>query len=677
MEIAASSIAFVQAGVGTGKAIIRAIRMWEQVKQLPNDLRARLKRLESLEPMLRHIESDFAKYPELRFHPTAQQCLAYAMEVEATMKSHVEKLEGKIQKPSSNFRKRVNSLKIITLKKEEISMLESELAWAMESLQLAITYFHMAKTEISEQLVIKQTSDRIREYSIACQEDVVNKTAQAVVNMIKTREEADPKVIDAGSEKVLPAPSKRIPTMVMKSGAFGRYSFQRSRSNDGWTASLQIPWSQCVRELRWTGWQYRFHSYNIKPDSSPVFETVRNGDLRRLVNLFKTGEATPFDRNESGKSLLYVAAKYERLEVCQVLIQQGVLADDERESYGGTPIDVIVRSRTNLKRKDDANHQAIVSLFRNAAQTTLTLTLERLFTFMAEYTYGDEYIRVYYSQFLTDYQTRFSLSDRLEAVRLAAFIVREDTTYLNLLSSDHTISPSDVERSDECGFSLLHSAAIATGIRLADELQFDRRILRPRTYTSAWSDVIIKTVRSLLNTTSLCHVETVVPWDWFVVPVWKATPLISLLGGALCRVSPHLPVEEWDDVFQAVLKQWLQDLVSAGVDLLAYGEQESDTMRFTHPEVKGAFDSDAINLSRKVVRNPLQACSEPGWMTKVERAFDRSDRYWKPVRIISIDYGSDVDDWRVHWVVEVEAFAGEFWRVVESPRVVMPGSWID
>ncbi|KAL2882899.1 Protein memo1 [Colletotrichum sp. CLE4] len=143
MEIAASSIAFVQAGVGAGKAIVRAIRMWEQVKQLPNDLKARLKRLESLEPMLRHIESDFAKYPELRFHPTAQQCLAYAIEVEATMKSHVEKLESKIQKPSSNFRRRVNSLKIITLKKEEISMLESELAWAMESLQLAITYFHM------------------------------------------------------------------------------------------------------------------------------------------------------------------------------------------------------------------------------------------------------------------------------------------------------------------------------------------------------------------------------------------------------------------------------------------------------------------------------------------------------------------------------------------------------
>ncbi|KAK0374565.1 hypothetical protein CLIM01_08086 [Colletotrichum limetticola] len=638
MEIAASSIAFVQAGVGTGKAIVRAIRMWEQVKQLPNDLRARLKRLESLEPMLRHIESDFAKYPELRFHPTAQQCLAYAMEVEATMKSHVEKLEGKIQKPSSNFRKRVNSLKIITLKKEEISMLESELAWAMESLQLAITYFHMAKTEISEQLVIKQTSDRIREFSIACQEDVVKKTAQAVANMIKIREEVDTEVVDAGSEKVLPAPPKRKPTMVMKSGAFGRYSFQRSRSNEGWTASLQIPWSQS--------------------DSSAVFETVRNGDLKRLVNLFKTGEATPFDRNESGKSLLYVAAKYERLEVCQVLIQQGVLADDERESYGGTPIDVIVRSRTNFKRKDDANHRAIVSLFRNAAQSTLTLTLERLFTFMAEYTYGDEYIRVYYSKFLTDYQTRFSLSDRLEAVRLAAFIVREDTTYLNLLSSDHTISPSDVEKSDEYGFSLLHSAAIATGIRLADELQFDRRILRQRTYTSAWSDVIIKTLRSLPNTMSLCHVETVVPWDWFVVPVWKATPLISLLGGALCRVSPHLPLEEWDDVFQAVLKQWLRDLVSAGVDLLTYGEQESETMRTAHPEVKGAFDSDAINLSRKVVRNPLQACSEPGWMTKVERAFDRSDRYWKPVRIISLDYGPDVDDWRVHWVVEVEAFAG-------------------
>ncbi|KAK1983333.1 hypothetical protein LZ30DRAFT_714620 [Colletotrichum cereale] len=239
------------------------------------------------------------------------------------------------------------------------------------------------------------------------------------------------------------------------------------------------------------------------------------------------------------------------------------------------------------------------------------------------------------------------------------------------------IARGDVEDSVKQGFSLLHSAAIAVGKRMADELQYDPRVFRARSYTECWSDLIVETVRAAPEVERLCHVETVVPWGWFLVPVWKSTPLISLLGGALCRLHSEIPLPEWDSIFQAVLKQWLRDLQSAGVDLLQYGRQEALVQKFGCPEVKGAFDSDAINASRRVVRNELQDATKDTWMTSVDRNCDKSDRYWMPIRIIALDYGPDVDDWRVRWLVESEAFAGEFWRVVEAPRVSMPGSWVD
>ncbi|KAK2063253.1 hypothetical protein LY76DRAFT_230289 [Colletotrichum caudatum] len=687
MEIAASGIAFLQVGASTGKAILKAIQLWDQVKQLPDDLRAKIKRLRSLEPMLRQIEADFSKLPDLRVHPAAQQSVAYAREAEATLRSHIEKLEGKIQGPKSNFRRRVNSIKIITLKKEEMSTLERELAWAMETVQLAITCFHMAKSELSERFIINETSARIREYNMACQDDMVKRTAQAVANMIKAEQPSamDSKPVDFNTNKQTEenGPIRKTNGFIVwpssfEATAFGRYSFRRSRVSNGWTASVQMPWSQYVRELRWTGWQYCFHAYNIRPRSSPAFKAAEKGDLAGLMRLFKTGQATPFDRNEQGRSLLYLAAKGGSLEVCQVLIQQGVPADDERELHGRNPIDAIVTSRNNSTSltAPDATRQALISLFRTAAHAASTLTIERLFAYVAEYSYGDDFVRVYQTQFLRDYHS-LPLRDRAEAVRLASFVAHDPGTYRSLLSADMEMARDEVEESEKQGFSLLHSAAIAVGKRMADELQYDPRAFRARSYTEYWSDIVIDTVRAVPDIESLCHVETVVPWGWFLLPVWRSTPLISLLGGALCRLSPEVRLPEWDSVFQAVLKQWLRDLQSAGVDLLEYGRQEALVQKFACPEVKGAFDSDAITASRTVVRNEMQEASKDSWMMSVDRTFDKSDRYWNPIRITALDYGPEVDDWRVRWLVESEAFAGEFWRVVEAPRVAMPGSWVD
>ncbi|KAF5518880.1 hypothetical protein CGCA056_v009470 [Colletotrichum aenigma] len=684
MEIAASGFAFVQVGVGAGKAIVQAIQLWEQVKQVPRELQSRIHKLKLFKQIISQIEDEFARHPDLRARPTAQQCLEHVRNAEAALLAHVEKMSALVQRPKSKLKRHVNSFKIISLKKEELAALESELAWAMELMQLAISMFHLVKAELSEEIIVNQTSNRVREYSIACQEDVIQKTAQAVVQMM--RAESLP-MIDAMSSGTVVShkddnsgqtekgQKRRHWPSYFETTLFGRYTFRRSRNDEGWIASLQIPWSQRVTELRWTGWQYRFHSYNIRPKTAPVFKAAEKGDIRELTKLFRTGQASPFDRNEAGRSLLYLAAKEERLEVCEMLIRKGVPADDEREKHGYNPIDAIVVSRQNFTGADDENHASLVALFESAAYTSDTLTVKRLFNFVAEFSQSDDFLRVYQSQFLRNYQ-RLPIRDRAEAVRLGSFLVRDATTYRRLLNpATKAVTPADTRESVNEKLSLVHSAAIALGKRLADELQYDPKAFRARSYTDAWSDVVIETVESA-NSKDLHGVETVVPWDWFRVPVWRGTPLMSLLGGALCRLAPEIPISKWDSVFQRVLGQWLQDLQEAGVDLSEYGKGEVTAQKLC-PEIKGAFDSDAINASRVTVRNELQEPSKESWMNAVDAEFDQSDRYWMPIRIIALDYGPRVKDWSVRWLVEWEAFAGEFWRTVEAPRVTMPGSWID
>ncbi|KAF6809872.1 hypothetical protein CMUS01_13596 [Colletotrichum musicola] len=683
MEVTATGFAFAQIGLSAGKVILEAIQLWGQVKQLPKELRTRLDRLALLRNVLSQIEDDFARYPALRARPAAQGCLYHAREAEALLRAHVDKLSAKVGSPRGrSFRRHARSFKIITLKKEEMDSFEGELVWVVELMQLAVSMFTLAKSDLSAELVVAQTAAKVRDYSIACQDDVIKKTAQAVVSMMKSEQATSitTESVDDGDSatQVVRAnrSSQSTTPSCFQTTLFGRCSFRRSGSDEGWTASFQVPWSQRVRELRYTGWQYCFRSYSIRPRGSPIFKAAESGDVALMMKLFKTGQASPFDKNESGHSLLYLAAKGERLEVCETLIRKGVPADDEAERHGYNPIDAIVVSRSNFKGAPSPTHTALVSLFQSAAHAADTLTTLRLFSFVKEFSHSDDFLRVYQSRFLTGYD-RMPLRDRAEAVRLGSFVVRDEMTCRRLLHpTDRTLTPARVRGSVEEGFSLVHSCAVALGKKLADDAQYDPQTFRPRPGSASWSEFVVDTVRAA-DLEDLCGVETVVPWDWFHVPVWTGTPLLSLLGGALCRLSPEVPVPRWDRILHAVLRRWLTDLQDAGVDLLEYGRREALVQRSLCPEVKGAFDSDAIVRSRCMLRHELQEASKESWMKHVDVSFERGDRHWAPIRVVALDYGACPEDWRIRWVVESEAFAGQFWEAVEAPTAVLPGSWVD
>ncbi|KAJ0300263.1 hypothetical protein COL516b_008614 [Colletotrichum fioriniae] len=280
--------------------------------------------------------------------------------------------------------------------------------------------------------------------------------------------------------------------------------------------------------------------------------------------------------------------------------------------------------------------------------------MERMFDFVAENTYNDDWLRVF------------------------------------------QLTSEDVSGSVEVGFSLVHSAATALGKKLAeemlygdiigreddeadedgDEYEFERKFMvRYHPYNGGWRYAFTDTLR-VANPEHFHGVETVVPWDWYRVPVWTGTPLLSVIGGALCRISPGLPWDEWDEIFRTVLRQWLRDLRSVGVDLLQYGRDETRILNSTtSADLRGAFGAGAIADSRRHVRNSLK--TRESWMEHVDEIHPKSDLYWIPIRVIGFDYGPKLRDWRLWWAPEFEVFAAEFWKLVDRPRQVMPGSWVE
>jgi len=106
-----------------------------------------------------------------------------------------------------------------------------------------------------------------------------------------------------------------------------------------------------------------------------------------------------------------------------------------------------------------------------------------------------------------------------------------------------------------------------------------------------------------------------------------------------------------------VVKMWLEDLLTCGVDLQKYGAEEYIVLRRNRDNLLPGEDIRDIPL----------------W--KMRRPF--------PYRIIGFSYGPHPDDWKI-WVSEIsDQFAGDFWEMIEAGQgsteepvnLAMPGSW--
>ncbi|KAM0248255.1 hypothetical protein ACHAQJ_009544 [Trichoderma viride] len=269
-----------------------------------------------------------------------------------------------------------------------------------------------------------------------------------------------------------------------------------------------------------------------------------------------------------------------------------------------------------------------------------------------------------------------SLRDRLEAVRLGAFNVINCRTLESLLSKDRTITRNSVDQSSREKVSLVHSAALAFGCRYPERLlTCQKPYVWLRTYGEDWGEFVTKIAR-VATLDDLTCVETVVPWDVYEVTAWRGTPLTSVIGGALCYLCPDISFHHWDELFNGCLHKWLALLESAGVNLQEYGKREVLILRDLENNTKGAFDADAIEDSRTMLRHPMRG--EP--LPKVYRISNtdmRGEQYWLPFRIIDLQIGPSPSDWRLKWAPEFEFMACQFWRSLENQEATMPGAWVE
>lgn len=327
--------------------------------------------------------------------------------------------------------------------------------------------------------------------------------------------------------------------------------------------------------------------------------------------------------------------------------------------------------KTNEKPVNE--YSRIVELFNAYMDEPDTVMILRLFRCWNEYSYGND---------LTSFQHNFlptlysgSPRFRFEAFRLGSFHMRTVDGPLSFLSNTRQVTLDDVIQSTREHLSVVHTAALALGIRWPDEVlnpSATKGFPVPEVYHETWSEMI-QMIVSVAGHDDLHSIEMVTPWDVHQVPIWRGTPLISVIGGALCYLSPDIDFSRWDAVFQGTIRQWVSDLQGAGVDLTEYGCREVLALR---DEVRGAFDADAIELSRNQIRHVMEKEMYPSRVRKVSRG-GWNDSNWIPIRLLGLEVGPRPEDWNIKWVPEFEWMAQQFWNLIEKESFVMPGSWIE
>ncbi|KAK2023781.1 hypothetical protein LX32DRAFT_697672 [Colletotrichum zoysiae] len=722
----------VSSGIAIGQlcaGIAKAIDLWHSIEDLPSDLNDVVDRLEAFGPVLQDMVGKLSRceeeYGEPGLRLLAQHvraCGVYADKACKAVDEMARKLQSSLQRaPQQSLQSRTRRkmrLAWAALRKGDLEKLERRLDAAVGMVLMCIAAYDRAIMQASHDRIAEKTAAKVVNEQKILHQDFEDRIARRVSLDVVSQLDKITKQLQAPMHQESDGANEteyvivrstttwrgpRLPSY--KPTPTGQVATVSHRDRCEWSLSLQLPaWiSGSVWEMQvcWSmtgGWQQSLRSFGVRSRHSAIFAVVKKGDVKGMMAMFSKGEASPLDRDEKGSNLLYYATDYRQVEVCRTLLDLGL--EDLIDDNGGSsesPLGELVKSRESLAPTPGSAHHALISLFKSRSSNIPTLTIERMFEFETECSYSDDWLRIFQRNFLPGYDD-LPLRDRAEATRLGAFTTQDVLVYRRLLNQDGVITEADVRASAKAGFSLVHSAAAALGKRFAHEMQFNPRLgrdeddgapvdgndsesegqmtwmVRLQAWTEGWSYTFAETLRAA-EWEQLNGVETIAPWDWYRVPVWTGTPLISVLGGALCRISPDLSWGKWDAVFRGVLKQWLRDLRDADVDLLQYGRAEALKIRFTAPEVKGAFDADAVAASRRHVRSSLRM--RESWMQMVDDEHPRSDLYWLPVRIIGLDYGPRLGDWRLWWAPEFEAFAAEFWESVGRPQVTMPGSWVD
>ncbi|KAF7528026.1 hypothetical protein G7054_g10304 [Neopestalotiopsis clavispora] len=607
--LVASSIAIVETAGKVACAVLALKKLWDEIQDVPDTVRNLMTEIEVLEPILTVIEDDFSdtgsRLPNDR---ASQLALAYCRKAVNDLEELVRHLSANLQAAKRSKRGRAKVRFI--LEKETLRKLQDRMQAAVRLLTLAQQTYLVALTKSQPEIIFR----RLEATSMTSSYNAVETSHDA------RQFEARTSFSRFGNWRT----------------AFGNIAWGRGREDEntvfGWMTRFESPaWlSQRAWDLRIThstsGWQVNLKPYCVRSRDDVLFDYAMYGATQALEKLIRSGQASVYDIDENGYSLLHFACFLSQVELVEQLLLWG--ADITLRTFGSheTPV-----------------HRALAANDYNKRDLLMWPAMDHLLTSIGAYEDIEdvkpwrpgshqgiisdyEHNRMTQSvEFFKFFQPVFSpnhyeldIHERLDHCRVQWRY--EDDVLRYLLFSEGTVSSEQIQALEKRGVGPLNLVAYGYQSYYTQKIDSKLRI---------W-------VRDLVKLGADLHFEQ----HSHALPQhmrgFEGYPYSTPFFGVLIPDN-YLGAAPYPRKLQKQRKKtimsWLKDLQICSVDL---------------------------ERKNKILK-------------------DRWYHWDQWVQLSDFEYGPEPKDWILKWDLMTERFVGEFWAMIEEQmqNPQLPGTWVD
>ncbi|EXV06041.1 ankyrin repeat protein [Metarhizium robertsii] len=416
---------------------------------------------------------------------------------------------------------------------------------------------------------------------------------------------------------------------------------------------FRLPWwlSQTVWDMlacRSThGMTWKISSWNIRPWGSPIFRAALYGDFEKIVELISDGEASLYDCDEDGQTLLHYAVEAANFElgVKLLLLNRSILT---RASNIGWPTPLIcINSEFPLEALSLEYFKTILGWEDFTDYCTQLNTTEESF----ELGYWIWIVPGFLA--LLENETPQSFIDLPLDIQFYSFEwMHINTDVLNYVLSKNRTTIEGLKAT--LNNPRLQSLSDFISTFICRQIEWSERFPALKKSTS-WQEL----AKDMLSDTSINSLTK--PCEELIMPgvppysdvmTWRVmTPLTNSARSVMARLTgrhggalgPRC-TKQYEKILIRVVRLFLESASEAAIDLEEYGRRES--------ELLVPYDSYYRNW--------------PDFITTPSTPY-----------LVSIKYGPRPEDWDFTWDLLVEEFAGEFWEMLENQPLHIPGAWVD
>ncbi|KAN0091826.1 hypothetical protein V8E51_017673 [Hyaloscypha variabilis] len=634
--LSGSSLGIASLAFQVGDSIMRLKSFWDSVKDAPEDIKHLIEEIETLSSVLSDFETTATDQPEPEIGNEARsKCIQFCRNAVGILDDVVKNIEVEVKK-----RRRVGSVKAV-LKKAEIAKLRERLMTAQSILILSNNSYLVAVQRRNQQMhhdwakshqqqlhqlgvIVTQSTETIKSCSSSYKRD------QGLIL-------ANESTSDASQSEALPSNALQQTPRTLHGNSNKISNFKVRLHTPKWLFGFSRAIE--VYEARANGaWNFNVQIYNVVPDSAPVFKMIENDDIEGVQTLFRTRQASPFDRTVSGWTLLDEAAYHQHLRICQLLKNQG---SDPNISHHSSALGVAclsVNAFDHSKRFHD-----IVDFFlpdivlQDPFEDEASKYLWRIWPGNA-HTFSNmlQIASPAYRLRSLEERVLFALSCRTDNPHMAR-LVRVILTGPEL--NEQVCSIKDHENGPWPNRTLLHLAVNNLG-----EL-----LMSGHAEQGATIKELLYLITELITGGSGLHDND----------SSGMTPMRAMFR-AFCyqyhrRPADHQGLDTLSNItgkWNKPLGVWLKLLKATGVDLVRYGREEKEILQ------------QKYNLREQ----------------SFERRVRESDSYglrFFRLRLINFIYGPEPEDWKFWFAPAMTTYFMDFWDMVDHPERAMPGAWED